>query len=123
VSDTGRKPFGTGHIQDIEAHNVVHVGRDELTSEKADTIARTLATGLRRALRDQQVSRYSEVNADVSTRWPGWVAVRPLRSKADYNEAMDALDRLIVTDETGTDGDLFVVLAALVAAPRLLDLR
>ena len=59
---------------------------------------------------------YQSLNRDLTDRAPGWVAVKPIRSRADYCEALEEIDRLSGAPEESSEDDLLAVLSALVAA-------
>ena len=58
---------------------------------------------------------YESINDDLTKRAPGWVAVRPIRTKSDYYEVLEEIDRLSGATEDSPDDDLLAVLSALVA--------
>ena len=59
---------------------------------------------------------YQSINQDLTERAPGWVAVKPIRSQADYCEAVEEIQRLAGATEDSPEDDLLAVLSALVAA-------
>ena len=56
------------------------------------------------------------INRDLTERAPGWVAVKPIRSDADYHEAVEEIQRLSGATEGSPEEDLLEVLSTLVAA-------
>jgi hypothetical protein len=59
---------------------------------------------------------YESINNDLNERAPGWVAVRPIRTKADYYEAVEEIQRLSGAPEESPEDDLLAVLSVLVEA-------
>lgn len=63
-----------------------------------------------------RMDSYERVNEDVAARHPGFVAVKPIRTPADCEEAHRELERLVGCTEGSPEEDLLIVLAALVDA-------
>lgn len=59
---------------------------------------------------------YESINRDLSSRAPGWVAVKPIRSEIDYAEVLVEIQRICGATEGSTDYDLLAVLVALATA-------
>ena len=59
---------------------------------------------------------YEAINRDLTSRAPGWVAVKPIRSDVDYREALEQLERLAGATEDSPEDDLLAVLSAMVTA-------
>lgn len=59
---------------------------------------------------------YRFINDDLAKRAPGWVAVKPIRSQADYCEAVEEIQRLYGAIEGSPEDALLEVISVLVAA-------